>query len=62
MPTVAAAVMRHGRAFLGNATTCVVGDVGGGHDEPPWPFGCCTVMIERARTPGHFGVLGPTRR
>jgi hypothetical protein len=28
MPTVVAAVVCHGRAFSGDATACVVGDVG----------------------------------
>jgi hypothetical protein len=30
MPTVVAAVVRRGRAFSGDATVCVVDDVGGG--------------------------------
>jgi hypothetical protein len=42
MPTVVAAVVRRGRAFSGDATVCVVDDVGGGgggRDGPPRLFG-----------------------
>jgi hypothetical protein len=62
MPIVVAAVMFRGRAFSGGATACIVGDVGGGRDGPPRPFGCCAVMIARARAPGHFGDVGPARQ
>jgi hypothetical protein len=62
MPTVVAAVMRGGRAFSGGATAQVVGDVGGGRDGPPRPFGCRAVMIARAHAPGHFGDVGPARQ
>jgi hypothetical protein len=62
MPTVVAVVVRRGRAFSGDATARVVGDVGGGRDGPQQSFGCHAVMITRARTPGHFGVVRPARR
>jgi hypothetical protein len=45
MPTAVATVVRRGRAFSGDATTRVVGDVGGGRDGPPRLFDCCVVMI-----------------
>jgi hypothetical protein len=59
MPTVVAAVMRRGRAFSGDATVRVVGDMGGRRDGPPRPFGCHAVMITRAHAPGRFGDVGP---
>jgi hypothetical protein len=62
MPTVVAAVVRRGRAFSGGATARVVGDVGGGRDGPPRPFGCRVVIIARARAPGHFDDVGPARQ
>jgi hypothetical protein len=62
MPTVMAAVVCRGRAFSCNATARVVGDVEGGRDGPPRPFGCRIVMIARARTPGRLGVVRPARR
>jgi hypothetical protein len=37
----------------------VVGVVGGGHDGVQRPFGCCAVMIARARSSGRFGTVGP---
>jgi hypothetical protein len=61
MPTVVAALARRGRAFSGDATAHVVGDVGGGRDGPPWLFGYRTVMITRVRAPGRFSVVGPAR-
>jgi hypothetical protein len=62
MPTVVVAVVRRGRAFSSDATARVVGDVGGGRDRPPRPFGCRGVMIARARAPGRFGDVGPARQ
>jgi hypothetical protein len=62
MPTVVAAVVRGGRAFSGDATACVVGDVGGGRDGPSWPFDCRVALIAHARAPGHFGDVGPARQ
>jgi hypothetical protein len=62
MPKVEAAVMRRGRAFSGDATAHVVGDMGGRHDGPPRPFGCRAVMIARARAPDRFGDVGPDRQ
>jgi hypothetical protein len=62
MPTVVAAVVHRGRAFSGDATVHVVGDVGGGRDGPPRPFGCRVVMIARARAPGRFGDVGSARQ
>jgi hypothetical protein len=59
MTSVVTAVVRCGRAFSGGATARVVGDVGGGRDGPPRPFGCRTVMIAHARAPGYFGAVGP---
>jgi hypothetical protein len=35
MPTVVAAVVPRGRAFSGDVTARVVGDIGGGRDGPP---------------------------
>jgi hypothetical protein len=62
MPTVVAAVVRCGRAFSGGATARVVGDVGGGRDGPPRPFGCRAVMIVHARVPCRLSVVGPARQ
>jgi hypothetical protein len=62
MSTVVVMVVRCGRAFLGGATARVVGDVGGGRDGPPRPFGCRAVMIAHARAPGRFGAVGPARQ
>jgi hypothetical protein len=62
MPTVMAVVVSRKRAFSGDATACVVDDMGGGRDRPPRPFGCRTVMIAHAHMPGRFGVVGPARR
>jgi hypothetical protein len=59
MPTVVAAVVHHGRAFSGGATASVVGNVGGGRDGPPRPFGCRAVMIACARAPGRLATWGP---
>jgi hypothetical protein len=59
MTAVVAAVVRNGHAFSGSATTSVVDDVGGGCDGAPRPFGCCAVMIVRARTSGRFSTVGP---
>jgi hypothetical protein len=61
-PRFVAVVVRRGRAFSGDATACVVGDVGGGRDGPPRPFGCHAVMIARARAPGRFGDVGPAHQ
>jgi hypothetical protein len=60
MPTVVAAVVRCRRTFSGGVATRVVGDVGGGRDGPPWPFGCRAIMIARARA--RFGSVGPARQ
>jgi hypothetical protein len=49
MPTVVAAVAGGRHVFSGDATARVVGDVGGGCNGPPRPFGCRAVMIARAR-------------
>jgi hypothetical protein len=54
--------MHRGRAFSGNTTAHVVGDVGGVRDGPPRLFGCCAVMIARVRAPGHFGDVGPAHQ
>jgi hypothetical protein len=58
MTMVAAAIVRCGRAFSGGATAHVVGDVGGGRDGPPRPFGRRTVMIAHARVADCFGAVG----
>jgi hypothetical protein len=62
IPTVVATVVRRGRAFSGDATTRVVGVVGGGCDGPSRLFGCRAIMIAHARTLGRFGVVGPARQ
>jgi hypothetical protein len=62
MPKVVVAVVRRGHAFSGGVAARRVGDVGGGRDGPPRPFGCRTVMIAHARTPGRFSVVGPAHR
>jgi hypothetical protein len=62
IPTVVAAVVCRGCAFSGGAAVRGVGDMGGGRDGPPRPFGCRAVMITHAHTPGRFGVVGPARR
>jgi hypothetical protein len=54
MPTVVATVVRRGRAFSGDATACLAGDVGGGRGgggrDGLWRlFGCRAIMIARAR-------------
>jgi hypothetical protein len=54
MPIVVAAIVRSGRAFSGGAAVRVVGDVGGGRDGAPRPFGCRVVMIVHARMSGCF--------
>jgi hypothetical protein len=59
MAAVAAAVVHGGRAFSGVAAVSVVGDLGGGHDGAPRPFGCCAVMIAHARTSYRFSTVGP---
>jgi hypothetical protein len=61
MPTVVVVVVCGGRAFSGGAVARVVGDVGGGRDGAPRPFGCRAVMIAHACTPGRFGAVGPAR-
>jgi hypothetical protein len=62
MPTVVVVVVCGGRAFSGGAVARVVGDVGGGRDGAPRPFGCRAVMIAHACTPGRFGAVGPARQ
>jgi hypothetical protein len=57
MPTVVAAVVRRGRAFSGDATARVVGDVGGGRDEPPQLFDCRAVMIAHPVVLATWGPL-----
>jgi hypothetical protein len=56
MPTVMAGAVRRGRAFSGDATAHVVGDVVGGRGGPPQLFGCHAVMIARVR---RSVVVGP---
>jgi hypothetical protein len=58
MTVVVAAVVHCGRAFSGDTIMSVVGDVGGGRDGPPRPFGCRAVMITHARATCRFGVVG----
>jgi hypothetical protein len=36
-----------------------VGDVGGGRDKAPHPFGCCAVIMAFARARDRFGTVGP---
>jgi hypothetical protein len=62
MPIVVVAVVCGARAFLGGAAERVVGDVGGGRDGAPRPFGFRAVMIVHARAPSHFGAVGPARQ
>jgi hypothetical protein len=62
MPTVMAAVVHRGRAFSGDATSRVVGVVGGRRDGPLRLFGCHDVMIAHACAPGRFGDVGPARQ
>jgi hypothetical protein len=62
MAAVMAVVMRCGHAFSDGATARVVGDMGGGRDGPPWPFGCRTIMIAHARAPCRFGMVGSARQ
>jgi hypothetical protein len=62
MTMVAAAIVRCGRAFSGGATAHVVGDVGGGRDRPPRPFGRRAVMIAHAHAPDCFGAVGPAHQ
>jgi hypothetical protein len=57
MPMVV--IVRGGCAFSGGAATRVVGDVGGGRDGAPRPFGFRIVMIAHARASGCFSVVGP---
>jgi hypothetical protein len=59
MAAVMAAVMHGGRAFSGVAAASVVGNLGGGRDGAPRPFGCCAVMIAHARTSYRFSTVGP---
>jgi hypothetical protein len=47
-----------GRTFSGGAAAGVVGDVGGGRDGAPWPFGCRAVMIAHACVPDRFNMVG----
>jgi hypothetical protein len=58
MSVVVAAVVRSGRAFSSGAATSVVDDVGGGRDGALWPFGCCAIMIDLARSSGRFSTVG----
>jgi hypothetical protein len=62
MPTVVAAVVRRERAFSGDATARVVGDMRADVTGRRGPSGCRAVMIARARAPGHFGDMGPARQ
>jgi hypothetical protein len=62
MTAVAAAIVRCERALSGGATARVVGDVGGGRDRPPRPFGCRAVMITHVCAPCYFGVVGPAHQ
>jgi hypothetical protein len=62
MPTVVAADVCGGRAFSSGAAACVVGDVAGGRDGAPRPFGCRAIMMAHARAPNCFGAVGPARQ
>jgi hypothetical protein len=53
------AVVRSERAFSGGTVVRVVGNVGGGCDGAPRPFGSHAVMIAHARASGRFSTVGP---
>jgi hypothetical protein len=62
MTAVVTAIVRCGHAFSGDTTAHVVGDVGGGRDGPPQPFGCRAVMIAHVRASCRFVVVGFARQ